>query len=129
MAVLFGQGLWGGNFVVLKFKRLIVPLLSLGISYSLLKCAYFYMVGTIGEIDLTSKFLNLLVCPRDSLAPFVWFLLALSLIFLIVHATNDKYLKVLSVVSVFMYLFHQKCPMCSAYKMSLSICFSLCVGT
>ena len=100
----------GGNFVVLKLKRLIVPFLSLGISYSLLKCAYFYMVGTICEIDLASKFLNLIVCPRDSLAPFVWFLLALFLIFLIVHATNDRYLKVLSVVSVFMYLFHQKMP-------------------
>ena len=68
------------------------------------------MVGTIGEIDFTSKFLNILIYPRDSLAPFVWFLLALFLIFLIVHATSDRYLKVLSVVSVFMYLFHQKMP-------------------
>ena len=100
----------GGKFVVLKFKSIIEHLLSLGISYSFLKCAYFYMVGTIGEIDLASKFLNILICPRDSLAPFVWFLLALFLIFLIVHATNDRYLKVLSVVSVFMYLFHQKMP-------------------
>ena len=68
------------------------------------------MVGIIGEIDLVSKFLNILICPRDSLAPFVWFLLALFLIFLIVHATNDRYLKVLSVVSVFMYLFYDKMP-------------------
>lgn len=68
------------------------------------------MVGTIGETDLASKFLNILICPRDSLAPFVWFLLALFLIFLIVHATNDRCLKFLSVVSVFMYLFHQKMP-------------------
>ena len=60
MAILFCQGLRGGNFVVLKLKRLIVPFLSLGISYSLLKCAYFYMVGTICEIDLASKFLNLI---------------------------------------------------------------------
>lgn len=68
------------------------------------------MIGTIGEIDLASKFLYLVVCPRDSLAPFVWFLLALFLIFLIVHATNDRYLKVLSVVSVFLYLFYDKMP-------------------
>lgn len=68
------------------------------------------MVGTIGEIDIASKFLNILICPRDSLAPFVWFLLALFLIFLIVHATNDRYLKVLSVVSVFMYLFYDEMP-------------------
>lgn len=102
--------LMGGNFITLKFKRLIVPFLSLGVSYSLLKCGYFYMVGTIGEIDLASKFLNILICPRDSLAPFVWFLLALFLIFLIVHATNDRYLKVLSVVSVFMYLFYDEMP-------------------
>lgn len=100
----------GGNFLSLKFRRLIVPLLSLGLTYSLLKCAYFYMVGTIGEIDLASKFLNIMICPRDSLAPFVWFLLALFLIFLIVHATNDRYLKVLSVVSVFMYIIHDKMP-------------------
>lgn len=68
------------------------------------------MVGTIGEIDFTSKFLNILIYPRDSLAPFVWFLLALFLIFLIVHATSDRYLKVLSVVSVFMYMFHDNMP-------------------
>lgn len=68
------------------------------------------MIGTIGEIDLPTKFLNLLVCPRDSLAPFVWFLLALFLIFLIVHATCDRYLKALSVISVILYLFSDKIP-------------------
>lgn len=68
------------------------------------------MIGTIVEIDLATKFLNILVCPRDSLAPFVWFLLALFLIFLIVHATGDRYLKILSVISVIMYLFSDIMP-------------------
>lgn len=129
MAILFCQGLWGGNFITLKFKRLIVPFLSLGVSYSLLKCAYFYMVGTIGEIDIASKFLNILICPRDSLAPFVWFLLALFLIFLIVHATNDRYLKVLSVVSVFMYLFYDKMPyMFCLQDVAKYLLFFMCGG-
>lgn len=129
MAIPFCQGLWGGNFIALKFKRLLVPLLSLGISYSLLKCAYFYMVGTIGEIDLASKFLNILICPRGSLAPFVWFLLALFLIFMIVHATNDRHLKVLSVVSVFMYLFYDKMPyMFCLQDVAKYLLFFMCGG-
>ena len=87
------------------------------------------MVGTIGEIDIASKYLNILICPRDSLAPFVWFLLALFLIFLIVHTTNDRHLKVLSVVSVFMYLFYDKMPyMFCLQDVAKYLLFFMCGG-
>lgn len=57
------------------------------------------------KFNIESAFINLLINPLGSLAPFVWFLYTLFLIFAFVRLVPDKYQLFLLMLSVVIYIF------------------------
>lgn len=90
------------SFVISKLKRLIVPYMSLGVTYSIMKIAFYAISGS--DVDIVINFICLIINPRSSLAPFIWFLMTLFFIFLIVHAVPSKYMNILFITSFVLYL-------------------------
>lgn len=89
---------WGYKLLIInKLQRLIVPYICLGITYSIMKFAFFKISGS--DVDIIDSLISLLINPRSSLAPFIWFLMTLFIIFLIVHAVPAKHTTALFVFS------------------------------
>lgn len=98
------------NFFYKKVLRLLVPYFVIGLLYTVFKGLFFYLSAHQITFDYHTAFINLLVNPRLSFAPFIWFLSTLFFIFIIVHFVSDSYMWILVAFSIPLYLFYHNLP-------------------
>ena len=96
------------EFITKKAKRLLIPYISLGISYTIIKIMFFSISGH--PYDIITSFENLIFNPWEFYAVYLWFIYTLFIIFFIVHLTPDRYLPLLGVAAVVCYFLSDKLP-------------------
>jgi len=96
------------EFITKKAKRLLIPYISLGISYTIIKIMFFSISGH--PYDIITSFENLIFNPWEFYAVYLWFIYTLFIIFFIVHLTPDRYLPLLGVAAVVCYFLSDRLP-------------------